>query len=39
MGWNLAPSEIHDKIQVGKTLVFFRLSIKQKVQEKNAVTA
>lgn len=33
-----ALSEICDKIQVGKTLVFFYLSIKQEAQEKTEVT-
>lgn len=37
VGWDLGLSEIHDNIQVHKTLVIFHLSINQKVQEKNAV--
>lgn len=36
MDLNLSLSKIHDKIQMGK--VFFHLSTKHKVQEKNAVT-
>lgn len=38
MDLNLSLSKIHDKIQMGKTSVFFHLSTKHKVQEKNAVT-